>query len=118
MTERDTEQVRERLQALREELTTGRENLPVGEEEEVSDYGPGQHDADDATNTFLRARNMALHGNADDLVAQIDAAVERIDEGSYGLCARCGRQINPERLEALPYTIHCIDCAAELQRQE
>lgn len=117
MTQPDTEHVRERLEALRAELTTGRENLPVSEDEEVSDFGAGQHYADDATNIFLRARNMALHGNADDIVVQIDAALARLDAGQYGVCDRCGRQIDPERLAALPYTIYCIDCAAMLQSE-
>jgi DnaK suppressor protein len=117
MTERESAQVRERLEALRAELTTGRENLPVSEDEDVSDFGAGQHYADDATNSFLRARNMALHGNADDIVAQVDAAMARLDAGEYGVCERCGRPIAAERLQALPYTVHCIDCAAALQSQ-
>jgi DnaK suppressor protein len=118
MTERDAEQARERLLQMREELTTGRENLPVSEDSEVSDFGAGQHYADDATNTFLRGRNMALQGNADDIVAQIDAALARVDAGSYGVCENCGRPINPERLEALPYTIHCVECAALIQQRD
>jgi RNA polymerase-binding transcription factor DksA len=117
MTERDAGQIRERLERLREQLTTGRENLPVSEDAEVSDYGAGGHYADDATNVFLRARNVALHGNADDIVAQIDAALARADAGSYGMCENCGRAINPERLEVLPYTIYCVECAAEIQRR-
>lgn len=117
MTQRDADHIRERLEQMREELLSGRENLPVSEDAEVSDYGPGQHYADDATNVFLRARNQALHGNADDIVDQIDAALARLDAGAYGMCENCGRPIHPERLATLPYTIHCVDCAAEIQRR-
>lgn len=117
MTERETGAARQRLEELRAELLGGRENLPVSEDSEVSDFGVGQHYADDATNTFLRARNLALHGNADDIVAQIDRAMERIDAGSYGTCANCGREIPAERLEVLPYTIYCVSCAAQLQSE-
>ena len=44
---------------------------------------------------------------------QIKAAVGRIDAGSYGKCESCGREINPKRLQALPYATDCIDCASE-----
>jgi RNA polymerase-binding protein DksA len=41
-------------------------------------------------------------------------AIERIDSGDFGKCTECGRDIAPARLEALPYTPHCIDCAKKL----
>lgn len=111
MTQRDTGPIRARLEQMRAELLADEENLPIGQEEDVSDSGPGQHYADDATDTFLRERNLALRGNADGLVAQIDGALARLDEGTYGICERCGRPIGAERLEALPYTALCIACA-------
>ena len=46
----------------------------------------------------------------DHLLASIDGALARIDEGSYGVCANCGRTISRERLDALPYATKCIDC--------
>lgn len=44
-------------------------------------------------------------------IAQIEAAIQRIDAGTYGECERCGAKIDPKRLKALPYAIHCIACA-------
>lgn len=41
---------------------------------------------------------------------QVHAALQRIDEGTYGICTRCGGEINPERLNALPYAEHCVRC--------
>ena len=64
-----------------------------------------------------RERNAALRGNANDLLAQVDAALHRIETGAYGTCERCGQLINPERLEALPYAIYCITCQAEVERE-
>ena len=43
--------------------------------------------------------------------AALDAALKRIADGSYGVCAKCGVQIDPRRLKALPTAIHCIACA-------
>lgn len=45
-------------------------------------------------------------------IRQIEAALKRMEDGAYGLCARCGTQIAPERLDALPFTPFCRDCAA------
>lgn len=49
------------------------------------------------------------------MVADIDQALLRIKEGSYGVCARCGRQIDERRLEALPTARHCADCQAAIE---
>ncbi len=115
MTERDITEIRTRLEELRAELVGQAEALPIAEDAEVNDGGVGQHYADDGTNTFLRERNLALRGNAADLLAQVEAALRRLDEGTYGICQNCGREINPERLEALPYTAYCIECASQIQ---
>ena len=47
---------------------------------------------------------------------QVDAALARLDAGTFGTCIRCGRAIAAERLEALPWAAHCIDCRRELDR--
>jgi RNA polymerase-binding protein DksA len=54
---------------------------------------------------------LGLLENEERLAAQIDAALARIDGGSYGQCDVCGRPIGLRRLQAIPYTPHCIDCA-------
>ena len=49
-------------------------------------------------------------------LTQVRAALKRLDEGQYGICARCGAQINPERLKLIPYTILCVSCQARVER--
>lgn len=49
-------------------------------------------------------------------LTQVQAALKRFDEGKYGLCARCGNEINPERLKAIPYTTFCVTCQEQLER--
>jgi len=54
---------------------------------------------------------MALEGEDKEELASIDKALQRIEEGSYGQCQRCGEEIDEARLQAVPYAAHCIDCA-------
>ena len=49
-------------------------------------------------------------------LTQVGAALKRLDEGKYGICARCGNEINPERLKAIPYTTFCVSCQEHFER--
>jgi DnaK suppressor protein len=71
--------------------------------------GAGDHIADSATETFLRELDNGLEENAEHLLAEIQAALGRIDAGTYGLCLNCGKPIGEERLAAIPYATLCID---------
>ena len=86
--------------------------------EETGDLaiGSGDHLADSATETYLRELDEGLEENAEHLLDEIDAALLRIDDGSYGLCSACGRPISEERLEAVPYATLCIDDKRALER--
>jgi DnaK suppressor protein len=53
-----------------------------------------------------------------DVLWQIDEAIRRMDEGSFGDCERCGESISEGRIEAFPFTTLCIDCKAELESEE
>jgi DnaK suppressor protein len=109
--------VRARLEQERASLQSDIEALTIDNQAQQDDYGVGNHVADDATEVFTRERNLALRGNAHDLLEQVDAAIERIDQGRYGTCARCGQQIAPDRLEALPYATYCIDCQSQVEHE-
>ena len=50
-------------------------------------------------------------------LAHVDAALKRIEEGTYGVCANCGKPIQPERLEAMPWVTLCIDCKRLAERR-
>lgn len=65
------------------------------------------HPADLGTATFSRESDLSLARNARDLLDRINDALKRIDEGTYGYCRVCGRPIERERLEAVPYTDLC-----------
>ena len=70
-----------------------------------------EHDPEGSTISFERAQISALLDNARTQLAELDAAVERLKGGVYGICEGCHEQIAPARLEAHPATRVCIACA-------
>jgi DnaK suppressor protein len=109
--------IRTRLEQERQSLISDIDALVIENQDQQTDYGVGNHLADDATEVFTRERNIALRNNASDLLAQVEAALRRLDEGTYGTCARCGKEIDAERLEARPYATYCIACQSEIEHQ-
>jgi RNA polymerase-binding transcription factor len=110
----------EALTRLRADLEAHRENLRKEILEEGAD--PDSDDvaidlqrnfADSGHSTEERAQVIsvvrALRGN----LHWVDRALAKMDRGEYGACERCGKPISPERLEALPWAILCIDCMRE-----
>jgi RNA polymerase-binding protein DksA len=69
-----------------------------------------------ASEVFEQQRDLALRDRAQQHLEQVDAALARLDAGTFGTCLRCGRSIAPERLEALPWAAHCIECRRELDK--
>jgi RNA polymerase-binding protein DksA len=70
-----------------------------------------EHDPEGATIAFERSQVGALASQARRNLAEVDAAMTRLDEGTYGVCERCGQPIGAERLEARPTARLCILCA-------
>lgn len=104
----DEAQARERLEAERqrvEGLIAGVRNEGIGESEgeqsgELADYD--QHPADTASDTFEREKDLAILEQLEGELAEIEAALQRLDEGTYGVDEQTGEPIDPERLEAIP----------------
>jgi DnaK suppressor protein len=121
MATRKTPFTKKELGDLRKQLQEERGELErqVAEIEEGS-FGSAQSEltgelasfdeeyADAGTATFERERDLSLSNNIRDLMDKIDRALERIGEGTYGLCERCGRPIEKARIKALPYASLCI----------
>jgi DnaK suppressor protein len=75
-----------------------------------------QHMADTATETVEREIGNTLEASDGRLLAAIDSALARIENGTFGTCVNCGAQIAPERLEAMPWATLCIDCKRKEER--
>ena len=63
-----------------------------------------------ASQVFEQQRDLALRDHDAQHLSTVEAALRRLDDGTYGTCVRCGKPVAPERLEALPWAAHCIDC--------
>ncbi len=63
-----------------------------------------------------REKNVALLSQLEHKLEGVKRALRSIDKGTYGLCERCGKDINPERLEVQPDTQRCISCQAEVEK--
>jgi DnaK suppressor protein len=109
----DLERFRARLESERARFRDAREavNHEGSLLEETGDLaiGSGDHLADSASETYMRELDEGLGENADRVLAEIEAALRRIDDGTFGRCEVCGRPIGDERLEAVPYARLCID---------
>ena len=82
----------------------------VSLEDETEEESYDNHMADVATATYMRELDDTLEGSTEHVLAEIDEALRRIDEGTYGNACVCGSTIAEERLEAMPYATMCIEC--------
>ena len=78
--------------------------------------GLDNHLADMATHTYDRELDSTLEESEGQHLGHIDAALKRIEAGTYWICENCGRPIGLERLEAMPWATLCIDCKREAER--
>lgn len=82
------------------------------EDEEIPETGI----ADTASVTISREVDLSIEGTTSGVLREIDAALGRIEAGTYGTCSRCGQPIAEERLEAMPYATLCIACKRAEER--
>ena len=116
----DTEHYRKRLLDERERVQEAIDYLHEENsgslEDETQEIQSDNHPGDMATATLDREIDYTLEENEGRVLAAIDGALERIENGTFGICRSCGQEIALERLEALPYTTQCIDCKRKEER--
>lgn len=112
----DPEAARERLEAekvrvsgLIKELHTEIDGEADSDDSELSNYD--QHPADSATDTFEREKDLGILDDLEAELAEIEAAIERIENGTYGVDEVTGKPIDPERLDAVPIARTNVDTA-------
>jgi len=106
--------LRARLESERKRLTEEMEQLkstirPADERREGSPFGKRE---EEATESYELERRLTLEKSIREQLALVEHALQKFEDGTYGLCDNCGKPIAPERLEALPQATMCLDCKA------
>ncbi len=73
------------------------------------------HIADLGSDTYEQDNTLRLMDNEGEVLAQIEGALERIEDGDYGSCVECSGKIPKTRLNAIPYTPYCVKCASQIE---
>ena len=116
----DLERYKQRLLDTRTRLSIETERLARNLRERIIAAGdlsnlPG-HNADRDTEGL--EAEIAVGNNGRDLLDQVEGALLRVQEGTYGICEDCGEPIAPERLEVLPFTPCCVQCSRQREQQQ
>jgi RNA polymerase-binding transcription factor DksA len=117
----NTEQARERLVAERDRLVSVREaasrlSTAANEASERELSSVDQHPAEQATETLEREIDLSVLASVDAELAEVTAALARVEADTYGKCEVCGKQIADGRLEAMPAARYCVDDQARAER--
>ena len=80
--------------------------------ESSSDRSPDPGNAEASSMKLEYAKELSIEQNTLDLLRKVDRALERVAAGAYGICESCGTSIPVERLDVLPYSTLCVECAA------
>lgn len=108
------EDERTRLQGLREGLSEATQPI---EHETAADQSAGGHLADVGSEMFERSRDLSIVEDLEAQLIEVGHAMDRLEQGTYGRCEACGRQIDPERLRARPWARFCLDDQREAERE-
>lgn len=109
------ERLKQALLAEQTSLTKELKDLTNTIKEEAVGYST--HPADDGTNAFDQARDLAVQVTTENTLQLVNDALARFENGTYGLCVDCGQEIDAARLKAIPYTPLCLDCQAKRERR-
>lgn len=116
----ETEEIRAALTARRDELRAEYDQtlseINELQRERLTDSA-GDDQADTGTKTFEREQEISLANGILERITQVERALERLDEGNYGWCERCGTAIPVERLAAFPSATLCVSCKQLQERR-
>ena len=109
--ERNRKRLEEQRTRLQSELGSMASTMEEGERP-----GYSTHMADQASEVFERAKNLAVCQQLQHTLEEVSRALEKMDKGIYGVCEKCGTAIDPARLKALPHAMLCITSQAHSEQ--
>lgn len=112
MNESDVHQFKERLTSLRQQL---RGDIQASIEAIAEEVRPVGEDAKEPSEGL--DKELVLEQNEEQIYHAVNAALERIEQGTFGLCVECGTKIPKARLDAIPYTAYCIGCERTIEEE-
>ncbi len=124
MTKKELEHYKKLLLKKREELLNEIEYIKENSFKKTMKESSGEisaynfHMADQATDANEREKAFMFAYREDRLIYHIDRALERIKNGTYGLCQECGKPISKDRLEAVPHARLCIECKSKEEQSK
>jgi DnaK suppressor protein len=112
---------KKKLEAFKKRLETRQQELRrtvnrTRADGRSADEDSAQDIADRAASSYNKEFLFSQSNNERQLLQMVDKALARIREGSFGECIQCGKEINAKRLEAVPWTRHCIECQEKLEQ--
>jgi DnaK suppressor protein len=123
LSKKDLEHFKKKLLFIREKIAGNlhnmeRDSLNKSQKDAAGDLsGYSFHMADVATDNFDTEIHLGLTCNSKNLLNEVDDALKRIEEGSYGLCERYETPIPKKRLEVMPYARYCIKAQEEIEQE-
>lgn len=109
----DLREFKKLLLKARQEATSGAEAMKATGFNESEDH---EADGGDGTAQTMRLQALGQMGNINRTIQQIDEALHRIDDGTYGVCTACGGLIRKARLLNKPFVLTCMECQSEMER--
>jgi DnaK suppressor protein len=112
---------KKKLEGFRKKLETRQQDLRrmvsrTQQDGRSADDDTAQDIADKAASSYNKEFLFHQSNNDRQLLQMVEGALARIREGNFGECISCGQEINPKRLEAVPWTRHCIECQEKLEK--
>ncbi len=115
MDKKKLEQFKKRLEQRQQELRrTLSRNVQDGRAADSEDIA--QDIADKAANSYTKEFLFSQSSNDRALLARVEEALARIRDGSFGECINCGNELNPKRLDAVPWARYCISCQEKIEQ--
>jgi DnaK suppressor protein len=112
----EIERVKKKLEHLKNQITRSIQEAKEGVKEFDESKGYSQHQADEGTDDFDKTISLEVSNKELNILKQIDRALEKIQEGTYGICDLSGKEISKARLEAIPYATMTVDAQEKLEK--
>jgi len=115
MDKKELQKIKETLLQMRQEVMAEIHEKYMASRE-LGDEGNLPDLADASSNAYHRELLLNISEAQHGKIRDIDAALARFEQGEYGICAKCGDEISPRRMEVRPFSRYCIDCKTDIEK--